>query len=205
VGCRALVTDMNQPLASALGTACEVRAARAVLAGEGEPVLREASVALAVEALVLGGDEPTAARRRLTTALDDGSALTAWDHLVRVHGGDPDPARLARPRAEHPVVARTAGWVQGIDAEALGWIAVEVGAGRRRRDEPVAHGAGVLVQCRLGDRVESGQPLATLLVGERSVDVAVLGDRLQAAFELGPEPLAAPELVVATVSGTRQG
>lgn len=199
VACRALVTDMNQPLASFLGTACEVRAARAVLAGEGETLLREATLALAVEALVLRGETREAAHRRLVRALDDGSALAAWEDLVRAHGGDPDPAQLARPRSEHPATAAGDGFVCAIDAQALGWIAVEVGAGRRRRDEAVAHGAGLQVHCRLGDRVAAGEPLATLLVGEREVPAERLVERLRQAFEIGPEPVAAPPLVVATI------
>ncbi len=199
VGCRALVTDMNQPLASALGTACEVRAARAVLAGHGEPRLREVTLALGVEALAFEGAAPEAARQRLEAALDGGAALAAWDELVRAHGGDPDPDRLPRPTAEHPVPAVATGWVQGIDAEALGWLAVEVGAGRRRRDEPIAHGAGLIVHRRIGDRVEAGEPLATVLVGERDVDVAALTERVRRAFDLGREPVPSPPLVVAAL------
>jgi len=194
--CEAILTDMNQPLGPALGTACEVREALAVLSGGGDPRLREVTLALAEELGVLRGRDRHAHRAGLEAALADGRALAAWEAMVRAHGGDPDPDRLPRPLAVEPVEAREGGWVAEVDGEALGWVAVEIGAGRRRRDEPLAHGAGVRLRVRLGDRVEAGQPLAELLVGERPVEREALAARLQAAIRVAPEPASAPPLVL---------
>ena len=85
-----------------------------------------------------------------------------------------------------------------MDGEALGLTAVEIGAGRRWRDEPLAFGAGVEVLARIGDRVEAGDPLGRLLVGEREVDVEALRRRMQAAFTLGEEPVSPPPLLIGT-------
>jgi thymidine phosphorylase len=77
-------------------------------------------------------------------------------------------------------------------------VAAEVGAGRRRVDEELALGAGVLVYARIGDRVEAGQPVATLLVGDREVDQERLTNRIAEAFEIGPEPVDPPALILGT-------
>ncbi len=199
VACRAVVTDMNQPLGPALGTACEVAAAVAVLEGGGDLRLRELTLRLGVEALRLRGFDPVDGRRRLEHALDGGVALDAWARMVRAHGGDPDPGRLARPVDRLPVEAPSDGVVEAVDGTALGWAAVTVGAGRRRRDEPVAHGAGIVVGARIGDRVERGEPLATVLVGEREVDREAVVGRVRRAFGIGDGPATPPELVVETV------
>ncbi len=199
VRCEAVITDMNQPLGPALGTACEVREALDVLQGRGSAALREVTLRLGEELLVLGGDERAEARRRLETALADGSAREAWDRIVRAHDGDPDPASLASPRRRIEVVAGDAGWLVDVDAEALGWVAVDVGAGRRAVDDQLAYGAGLLVHARLGDAVEAGQPLATVLVGEREVDVDDLVSRTAAAFAVGPEEPASRPLILGTV------
>ncbi len=194
----ALITDMNQPLGPALGTACEVRETLAVLEGGGSKALREVTLCVAEEAMALGGSLRGEARATLEKALADGSARRAWDELVRAHGGDPDPERLARPRDRRPVAAAAAGYVAGVDGEALGLVAAEIGAGRRTRDEALAHGAGLLVNVRLGERVEPGAPLATLLLGERAADASALAGRVAAAFRLAEEAPSALALVLGT-------
>jgi len=199
VKAQAVITDMNQPLGPALGTACEVREALAVLAGAGDPRLREVSLRLCREAMVLRGWEAAEADAALTTALEDGSAAGAWERMVIAHGGDPDPALLARPTRTIEVAAGNKGFIASCDGEELGRVAAEVGAGRRRLDEELAHGAGVLVHARIGNRVETGQALATLLMGDREVNEERLVERIRGAFALGDEPVEPPQLILGTV------
>jgi pyrimidine-nucleoside phosphorylase len=194
----AILTDMNQPLGPALGTACEIREALAVLGGGGSRPLRELTVALARVALALAGRDPATAEGTLARALDDGSALAAWARVVEAHGGDPDPGRLARPRQTREIAAARSGFVTGVAAADLGWVAVDVGAGRRTRDEAIDHAAGLVVHVRIGDRVEAGQPLGTILLGERAVDLGLAGRRVREAFEIGEERVQPPPLILGT-------
>ncbi len=203
VAAEAFLTDMNQPLGPALGTACEVRAARDVLAGVGGEALREVSLRLATEAMVLAGRDSGEARSELEGALERGAALAAWERLVIAHGGDPDPDRLARPRSVVEVAADRAGWVVGIAADTLGWLAAGLGAGRRTRDEAIDHRAGLEVRARIGDRLVPGQPLAAVLLGDREADLDAVVERVRAAFEIGEEPVAPPPLVLGTVDEVR--
>jgi len=201
----ALVTDMNQPLGPALGTACEVRAALDVLSGRGDSMLRELSLRLCEEAMVLRGQDRADARRRLEAALADGSARTAWERIVEAHGGDPDPELLARPLQTTEVVAAEAGFLSSVDGESLGWLAGALGAGRRTVTEPLAHGAGLIVHARLGQRLERGQPLATVLVGERTVELEAVCTRVRDAFTFAPEPCPVPPLVLGAVDELASG
>ncbi len=184
MACEAVITDMNEPLGPALGNACEVRQALAVLDGGGDARLREVTLALAAEALVLRGWERGEARPRLEQALADGSAREAWDRFVEAHGGDPDPERLPAPSREHPVTAPRGGRVTAVDGEALGFVAVDLGAGRRARTDRLDPAAGLLVHRRIGQDVEAGEPLVTLLLGSRPVDVEALAARVREAFVL---------------------
>jgi pyrimidine-nucleoside phosphorylase len=199
VRCEALITDMNQPLGPALGTACEVRETLAVLEGGGGPQLREATIRLCRETMVLGGWQAAEAENALIEALDNGAALAAWEKMVVAHGGDPNPEHLARPRTTVEIEAGRDGFVTGCDGEDLGRVAAEVGAGRRRVDEELDHGAGVLVHSRIGDRIEAGQPLATLLLGERGADEERLAERIRNAFEIEDQPVVGPMLILGTV------
>jgi pyrimidine-nucleoside phosphorylase len=199
VKCDALITDMNQPLGPALGTACEVRQALAVLVGEGDPGLLEVTVRLCREAMVLQGWDGHDAEHVLREAIDDGSALAAWERMVEAHGGDPDPDGLARPSQTIEVEAAAQGFLAACDGEDLGRVAAQVGAGRSRVDEPLAHGAGIIVRAGLGETITKGQPLATLLVGEREIDVEQTVARIRDAFTISPDKVEAPTLVVGTV------
>ena len=170
VACEALITEMDQPLGPALGTACEVRQAIEIIEGRGSVPLREVTLRLAEEALILRGRDRASARADLVKALDDGSAAAAWEAFVRAHGGNPDPDLLAQPRRVVDVLAESSGRLTAVDGEDLGRAAVEVGAGRRRLDEVIDDGGGIEVLVRLGDPIEPGQPLARVLLGERPVD-----------------------------------
>jgi thymidine phosphorylase len=199
VRCEALITDMNQPLGPALGTACEVREAIAILSGSGDRLLRETSLALSREAMKLRGWDGADAAGVLARALDDGSALAAWERMVAAHGGNPDPDVLEQPQRTLEVTAVAEGTVAGCDGEELGRVAAEVGAGRRRVDEELAHGAGIVVHARIGDRVDVGEPLATLLIGRREVDEERQADRIRGAFTIGDGPVDVPPLILGTV------
>jgi pyrimidine-nucleoside phosphorylase len=198
VPCEALITDMNEPLGPALGTACEVREALAVLSGGGDARLREVTVQLCRGAMVLRGWDAEDATAALERTLGNGSALVAWEKIAVAHGADPDPELLAHPRSTVEVLPSTAGFVTACDGEDLGRVAAEVGAGRRRVDDELAHGAGVVVHARIGDRIEVDQPVATLQIGEREVDQERLAQRIRDAFEIGPERVDPPKLILGT-------
>jgi pyrimidine-nucleoside phosphorylase/thymidine phosphorylase len=204
VAVTALLTDMSEPLGDRLGCANEVRAALDVLSGGGDRRLRELTLELAVEALLLVGRDRGAARAELERRLADGSALTAWERLVEAHGGDPAEDQLARPRSSVPVPAGTGGWITAVDGEALGWIAVALGAGRRSKDDPIDLAAGVGVSARIGDRVEPGQTLATLELGARPAEISELAARAVAAFSIGPGAPARRPLVMDRLPGAVQ-
>jgi pyrimidine-nucleoside phosphorylase len=202
VAVRAIISDMAQPLGDRLGTASEVRAALEVLGGAGDARLRELTVELATDALVLAGHAEEAARREVVAHLADGSARVRFDEIVRAHGGDPAVERLARPRSSVTASAQREGFVSGVDAETLGWVAVGLGAGRRRRTDEVDPAAGVRVLARVGERVSKGRPLAVLELGGRQVEVEALAARAASAFSISESPGAPVPLVLERLGGT---
>ncbi|MEN8163803.1 MAG: thymidine phosphorylase [Acidobacteriota bacterium] len=202
VACEALITEMDQPLGPALGTACEVRQAIEIIEGRGSAPLREVTLRLAEDALVLRGRDRASARADLVKALDDGSAAAAWEAFVRAHGGNPDPDLLAQPRRVVDVLAEGSGRLTAVDGEDLGRAAVEVGAGRRRLDEVIDDAGGIEVPVRLGDSIEAGQPLARILLGERPVDEPAVIAKVRKAFSLTNDAPEQPPLVYGTPDHT---
>jgi len=194
-----LLTDMEQPLGRAVGNALEVREAHETLAGAGPADFRELVTVAATNLLALSdlGIDEAEARTRCTAALDDGSALAAYERWIRAQGGDPDPALLPRAPVVRQVSATSSGFVREVRARRIAAVAMELGAGRERKEDPVDHAVGVVCHAKRGDRVEPGEPLAEIHArGEAAADSAEAA--LRSAFELGDEPQACP-LVLATI------
>ena len=194
--CVALLTDMDSPLGLSVGNAVEVRESIDILRGQGPEDVRELTLRLGVEMLLAGqapgvGGDPQLARMRLETALADGGALKRFAQLIEAQGGDPrvvdEPARLPQPRMRRELRAPRSGFVASIDAELAGLAAVELGAGRARKEDAVDHAAGLLLRKRPGDEVREGEALAEL----HAADAARLdaGEaRLRAAFVFADAP-----------------
>jgi pyrimidine-nucleoside phosphorylase len=184
-----LITDMEQPLGHAVGNALEVREAYETLGGGGPPDFRELVVVSATQLLALsdlGLDEP-AARERVIASLGDGSALAAYDRWIRAQGGDPDPALLPRAPVVRDVPAPATGFVREVRAREIALAAMELGAGRERKEDPVDHAVGVVCLAKHGERVERGQPLAEIHARDEAA-AETAEATLLSAYAIGDEP-----------------
>jgi thymidine phosphorylase len=203
-GCRtaALLTDMDEPLASAAGNAVEVVNACAFLTGrEVDPRLWDVTVALGGEALALAGLAPDAARggASIAAALESGRAAERFARMVAALGGPADLLdRFAEILPAAPVVRdvapRTEGVVTRIDTRHLGLAVIELGGGRRRASDRVDPAVGFDRLAALGTHVDADAPLGR--VHARTVeDAERAAAALRAAFAVGqtapdvPDPL----------------
>jgi pyrimidine-nucleoside phosphorylase/thymidine phosphorylase len=198
----ALLTDMSQPLGRAVGNALEVEESIAILRGGGPADVRELTVQLGAEMLLLGGVAPTLTEGRgaIEAAIADGRGLARFRAIVEAQGGDPravdDPSRLPRAPRLVDVPAAAAGRVEAIDAEAVGLAAMALGAGRAKVEDRVDPAAGIVVRKRLGDRVERGEPLCTLHCGAGGEPPDRVAARVAAAWRIGPAAVAPPPLLI---------
>jgi pyrimidine-nucleoside phosphorylase len=188
-----LLTDMEQPLGRAVGNALEVREAYDTLAGDGPVDFRELVVVSATELLALSdlGLDEEAARERATMALADGTALAAYERWIRAQGGDPDPALLPGAEVVRDVPAPAEGFVREVRAREVAAVAMALGAGRRRKEDPVDHAVGVVCLAKRGDRVDRGEPLAEIHARDEPAAEAAEA-ALLAAYEIGEEPAPSP-------------
>lgn len=170
----ALITDMNQPLGEAVGNANEMAESIAVLKGGGPADVIELTLALGVEMLLLGEvtDDPLDAESRLQDAIDSGRGLEVFAGVIEAQGGDPrvleDPSLLPKAPNEHVVLSSESGFVTGCHARDIGVSAVRLGAGRATKKDQVDLGVGITLHAKVGDRIEVGDPLATVQWTEES-------------------------------------
>ena len=185
----AVISDMSQPLGFAVGNALEVREAIDTLRGEGPKDLRELCLVLGGEMLALARVAKNAdqGRARLEGALDRGEALVKFRDMVRAQGGDPDaidrPRRLPQAPVVVPVPSPAQGSVSGIDAQAIGFAAMLLGAGRATKEDMIDPAVGVVLRKKVGDAVRPGEPLAEVhaSVDERAAQVV---GHVQSAYSI---------------------
>jgi pyrimidine-nucleoside phosphorylase len=193
-GCPTVVriTAMDRPLGHACGNALETEEALLALRGEGPADLLEVTLALGVEMLLVGGaaNDAEEARRRLGEALASGAAAERCRALIEAQGGNPavvdDPAGLPQaPRSTVWTAARS-GFVTSVAPRPIGEGIIALGGGRRRMEDPVDPAVGFVITAKPGQRVERGEPLAT--VHARDADGLDAGCRvLDAAIRIGEE------------------
>jgi pyrimidine-nucleoside phosphorylase len=197
----ALVTDMDQPLGYAVGNALEIREAAATLRGEGpedftELVLAASTRLLAMSDLELDENE---GRRRAEVALRDGSAIKAYERWIRAQGGDPDEAVLPSAPVVLEVESPGEGFVTVLGAVRIGVAALQLGAGRRTKEDAIDYGVGILLRKKRGAAVEAGEPLAA--IHARDADSAEAArQEVLAAYELGEEPPPTRRVVLDTIT-----
>lgn len=199
-GCRtsALMTDMDQPLASAVGNAVEVAAVLSAFDGA-EPRLAEVTVALCGEVLAVAGAAGDAADGEATARaiLADGRAAERFQRMVAAQGGPADlverPALVEAP-VTRVVRAKEAGHVARIDGRALGLAVVAMGGGRMKDGDPVDHRVGLTDLPEIGAHLEPGANLALVHAADHTAAERA-ADEVIRAIVLAPEPVEPPALI----------
>jgi thymidine phosphorylase len=203
----ALITDMNEPLASAAGNAVEVMNAVAYLTGaQRDPRLDEVVRALAVEMLLLGGlsarsDE---ANGKVSVAIESGRAAEAFQKMVTALGGPSDfiehPTKhLPRAKVVKAVHPDEAGTVAAIDARALGLAVVALGGGRTRAEDAIDHSVGLTELAGIGEEVGPNRPLC-LVHARDDAGASAAAERIRGAYKIG-EPPAGRRVIYERIGG----
>jgi thymidine phosphorylase len=184
-----LMTDMDQPLGQAVGNALEIKEARATLVGEGPDDFTELVLTASAHLLALSdlGVDEEEGRRRAEAAIREGTALERYGRWVRAQGGDPSDDALPRAAVVRTVEADGTGYVRRLRALPVGIAALELGAGRARKDDAIDHAVGVVCLRKRGDEVERGEPIAEIHARTDEA-AAAAADVVLGAYEVGAEP-----------------
>ncbi|MDP8953006.1 MAG: thymidine phosphorylase [Actinomycetota bacterium] len=189
----ALITNMNEPLGTAVGNALEVRESARFLRGEPSSAdLCALTRVMATRLLQLKSiPDPEGA---VEEAISSGAAYEKLEQLVAAQGGDAgalDSLPISSETRE--VVAPRTGHVTRLDASGVGRAALLLGAGRKRKEDKVDPGAGVEVFVKIGDEVEEGQPMARLYGGQNARRAAEL---VLAALKISATPIDRPPVIL---------
>src|SRR5277367_2586163 len=202
----ALITDMEQPLGRKIGNSLEVEECIEILDGKGPEDLRELCLELSAWMFVLGGKAKSVAAGRALAAemIASGRARDTFREVIRLQGGDPrvieDPSRL--PHAKHTarVDARRSGYVTAIHCEQVGVASMLLGGGREKKEDSVDPAVGLVLEKKIGDKVQAGENLCTV---HYNLDARLVpAMRLLAkSFEIGDQAPPAAPLVRKIIGG----
>lgn len=189
---RALITNMEQPLGSAVGNFLEVREAcevlrRPLLLNSTEcaekhannPILETQDLALSMAAalLCMAGKATTysQAYQLAEAKLSNGEAYAKFLEMVAAQGGntavfaDLDAHLVENTHSTEVVRATRDGRVQMIDSVKIGMASLALGSGRLHAGDPIDPYAGLCLHVKVGDLVKEGDALFTATVGKREV------------------------------------
>ena len=196
----ACITDMEEPLGSAVGNALEVKEAIALLRGEFGGEFLELCLTLGACILTESGaaENDAAARERLKAAIADGSALAKLAEFVKAQGGDEravyDVSLLPRAPVVMPAPSPVSGYVNHIDAEKVGLVSMHLGGGRETKDSDIDLSVGVLLLRKVGDRVEVGESLAVIHAADEAAALRA-AEELAGAYSIVPEKPVRPPFI----------
>ena len=197
---RALITDMDQPLADTVGNAIDVQEAIEVLKGERQSRFVDLCLTLVGHLAALSGVAPDAGtgRQQAGQALRSGAGLERFRLLVEAQGGDPhvvdDTSLLPAAFTIIDVHAPQDAWLATVDAEAIGRASGALGAGRQKLDDVIDPAVGLSLHVKIGDQSHAGDTIGRIFARDgqdaRNAALAVLQ-----ALGWSPRPVSAPPLV----------
>ncbi len=188
----ALVTAMDNPLGRSVGNALEVQEALDALAGKGDEELLQVSLVVAREMCWLAevsadpGD-----------ALRSGAGRATFLRMLAAQGGRLEQGLPVSP-VQLAMLSPAKGYVESIDALEVGLAGLELGVGRKKKEDRVDPGAGIVIEAGVGARVEAGEPLAVVHARSEELARSVMA-RLQNAWRLSEHEVKRPPHVLARV------
>ncbi|WP_285528818.1 pyrimidine-nucleoside phosphorylase [Bacillus altitudinis] len=171
----AVISDMSQPLGLAIGNSLEVKEAIDTLKGEGPEDLNELVLTLGSQMVVLAKKAETLdeAREKLIEVMKNGKALEKFKEFLENQGGDgsivDQPEKLPQAPYQIEVPAKESGVIAEIVADEIGVAAMILGAGRATKEDDIDLSVGIMLNKKVGDRIEKGESLVTLHANREDV------------------------------------
>lgn len=201
----ALLTDMNQPLGYAIGNALEIMEVSQTLQNGGPTDLVRLSLELAARMIFLGKVAPTIEDARLLAEqkLLDGSGFKKFREVIAAQGGNPrvldDFQMLPNATGMREISTPRGGYVAAIDAQLIGQAATLIGAGRATKEDAIDPAVGVILDVKVGAKVDSNSVLCRLYYRD-DTNVEEAAELVEDAFRISANEPEKRELILEVVS-----
>ncbi|TXC93359.1 pyrimidine-nucleoside phosphorylase [Metabacillus litoralis] len=199
----AVISDMSQPLGYAIGNALEVKEAIDTLSGKGPKDLEELCLVLGSYMVLLAEKAASLeeARSMLEEVIKNGQALQTLKVFLEAQGGDGSvvdhPETLPQAKYQFELEAKDDGYVSEIIADSVGTAAMLLGAGRATKDSVIDLAVGLVLNKKIGDKVNKGESLVTIHSNQE--DIEDVRNKLYNSISISTNEVEEPKLIYATV------
>jgi len=166
-----VITDMNSPLGMNIGNSFEVIEAIETLKGNSKGRLKDVSIRLGANMLVLGGkcSNVKEAENMLEENIANGKGLQKLRQLIKAQNGNEnvidDYSLFPISKQKKELISEHSGFIYSINTYLVGKASMETGAGRQRLNDEIDYGAGIILHKSIGDKVEKGDIIAEIYAG----------------------------------------
>lgn len=201
----ATLTSMEQPLGRAIGNSLEVIEAIETLKGRGPSDFNELCITLTSEILLVAKLAKTEAEARnmVESHIKDGSGLEKLKEMITYQSGNPlvinDYSLFpqANECIELTYVEKDTSYVESIDALAIGEAAMKLGAGRSVKDATIDPAVGIVLNKKIGDKLEQGEVIARIYTNGKNTEDAI--KQVRNAYIMSKQVIAPPKLILETI------
>ncbi len=164
----ALLTNMDQPLGSAVGHSLEIIESIETLKGNGPKDLTSLSIDLAAYMILLSKKAKTLAeaKKKARATIKDGSALKEFEKLIKLQGGDTSVInsykKLKVAKETTDVKATQTGYIKHFENDQIGFMCTEIGGGRKKKTDKIDHSVGFIFHKKIGEKVEKNEKILTI-------------------------------------------
>ena len=198
--CIAFITDMNQPLGNYIGNWLEVVESIQVLREGKKNDLTELSLVLAGAMIYLGKKARTLEEgiEKAITTLNSGRAFDKFLEIVKAQGGDItyliNPEKYPKSKFHKKIKLMNEGYLSFVDTYEIGMAAIDLGAGRLKKEDKIDPKAGIIFNYKIGDKINKGDVVAELFSdSDKKIRIAEI--RILKAISLSNKKVKSPDLI----------
>lgn len=187
-----IITNMDQPLGTMVGNTLEVIEAIEALKGNMQDDVKNVVLELGAYILKLDGkgDNIQENKEKIEQVISNGEAYRKFLQLVENQGGDisyiENTEKFTKAKYKMPVGAIKTGYVQKLNAEDVGKIAMHLGAGRMKKEDDIDYAVGIELLKKVGCQVEQGETIAYIYADDEQKGREVV-EKLQQTYEIGEQ------------------
>jgi pyrimidine-nucleoside phosphorylase len=196
-----LITDMDQPLGKMVGNSLEIIESIEALKGKGPEDVMAVTFGLGAGMLMAAGIETVYDRaiQKLEKALGSGEPLKIFKKFIAAQGGDAgvcdDYSLLPQSKYQVELTAETDGYISKINAYEVGMTAIDIGAGRRKKEDTIDYSAGFVFNKKVGDKIKKGETILFIHTNN-SASIDAAKNRLKKAIAITPKKEAERKIIL---------
>lgn len=163
-----ILTNMNQPIGYSIGNSLEVIEAVEALSGNMQDDVKDIILSLGSYMMKLAGkgDDIEQNKKMIMENINNKKALNKFKELIKNQGGDvsyiEDTSKFEKAKYIIPIRSEKMGYIKSMDNEKIGYISSSLGAGRLKKEDKINDKVGIIINKKIGDKVNVGDVLGCI-------------------------------------------